>query len=331
MSSQTSHHDVLVIGSGLTGALIAAQLAQRGARVAVVDAVGAIGSATRRALGLAVPHPHPAHWAETARGVKQLVQICEAHRVPVRLCSVGYLATHEAGRARLQRLALAEASAPATWNEALPIHQNAVAEGLLAEVGALVDLERLCAVLLHQRNITLRYPLEVMRLERESRAVYALSQGYTLSADWIVLATNAFTGLLSPYLGESVRLLTSVTWRSYPLPDEAVRLEHPIVVNEGEFAVLPLDDGSVHAIACSADPLAPHANLTALLRELDESLLMHTAEQCSGVLTAGAEGAPLVGRLDSQARVLYAIGLGPFGAAWAPLVCERVLALMQTP
>lgn len=323
------HHDVLVVGAGLMGALIAARLAEQGARVVVVDALGAVGSATRRALGLVVPQP--SHWSTTLRGVELMRQVCADYGVPARACRVAYLATHEGTRARLLSIAHTTTDAPAQWHDAIPIRQDAAAEGLLADAGLLVDLEQLCAALLRRHNLVVHHPVEIVRLERNTDAIYALARGYTLSASWIVLATNAFTGLLSPYLGESVQFMASVTWRSYPRPAHAARFEQPIVVDEGAFALVPLEDNSVHAIACSANPASPHTHLTAMLHQLDAELIAHTAEQSSGVLTTGSDGTPMVGRLDSQARVLYAIGLGPFGAAWAPIARERVLELMQTP
>lgn len=329
MDTRASHYDVLVVGAGLTGVLIAAQLAERGVRVALVDALGAAGSATRRSLGLVAPQP--SHWQETMRGVELMHQLCKTYSIPARSCRIAYLATHDEARTRLLNIARLKIDTTAQWHEALPIHQDAVAEGLLTESGLLVDLEQLRAALLRQHALAVHSPIEIESLERGPDAVYALAQGYTLPASWIVLATNAFAGLLSPYLGDSVQFMASITWRSQPRPAHAKRFEQPIVVDEGTFALIPLEDNSVHAMACSSNPAALRPQLVAMLDQLDAGLLSYTAEQSSGVLTKGSDGMPLVGQLNASMPVLYAIGLGPFGAAWAPIVCERVLALMQTP
>jgi glycine/D-amino acid oxidase-like deaminating enzyme len=70
-----SNPDVLVIGAGFAGAMIAANLAEQGAHVSVIDALHVAAGATRRALGLATPSLNPAHVKETAQGVQRLTQI----------------------------------------------------------------------------------------------------------------------------------------------------------------------------------------------------------------------------------------------------------------
>lgn len=78
--------DVLVVGAGLTGAMIAAQLAERGARVGVVDAQRVGHGATARALGVAAPDPSSPHFAETARGMDLLRALADRLNIKLQSC-----------------------------------------------------------------------------------------------------------------------------------------------------------------------------------------------------------------------------------------------------
>ena len=64
--------DVLIIGAGVTGAVIASTLAEAGMKVAVMEALNVGSGATRRALGVATLDPREAHFADTARGLTLL-------------------------------------------------------------------------------------------------------------------------------------------------------------------------------------------------------------------------------------------------------------------
>ena len=93
MVERAPDKDVLVIGAGLIGAMIAQQLANGGRRVAVVDAQKIAQSATRRAIGIATPYLTPAHVADTARGVDIITNLALRLVVSPRACRVMHLAT----------------------------------------------------------------------------------------------------------------------------------------------------------------------------------------------------------------------------------------------
>jgi glycine/D-amino acid oxidase-like deaminating enzyme len=82
--------DVIVIGAGLTGALIAARLAEQGMRVQVLDAHKAGHGATRHGLGLVTPDPQPAHFARTRQSGEQLKQIAAPLGALRQTCDVIY-------------------------------------------------------------------------------------------------------------------------------------------------------------------------------------------------------------------------------------------------
>ena len=44
--------------------------------------------------------------------------------------------------------------------------------------------------------------------------------------------------------------------------------------------------------------------------------------------TVTSDGAPLVGRLVGDSNVWHAIGLGPYGLAWAPIAADKIAGLV---
>jgi glycine/D-amino acid oxidase-like deaminating enzyme len=48
----------------------------------------------------------------------------------------------------------------------------------------------------------------------------------------------------------------------------------------------------------------------------------------AGTTTVTRDGAPLVGELVGEGKVLYAIGAGMYGPAWAPVIAERIAGLL---
>ncbi|MCS6774657.1 MAG: FAD-dependent oxidoreductase [Anaerolineae bacterium] len=332
MPTRTLHIDVLVIGAGVTGATIAAQFAEQGALVGVVDALSS-SRAARAELSLVTPHLHPDHFATTARGVEQFVQRCTQYGVPYQPCEVLHAATTQRGEAQMRTAIAQYASVLRDWIG--PTARGAGGSvGFIIRKSALVDASQLVARMLEHPNIILRQSVEVLGLDYRGGVMYALASGYTFTAKWVVLATNAFTGLLSPYLAESVRFATGALWQSYPLRSGVLLPERPVVLDDGAYVFIPsaerrlyIRTWTTHKNGYLADPLQ---QLSELLKRIDPALLEYTAERRLSVLTFTDDQAPLVGRIESGAPVLYALGLGMFGLAWAPIVAERVVSLAQS-
>ncbi len=84
------------------------------------------------------------------------------------------------------------------------------AGGLLVHDGALVDMDRLVTRLLQHPRIVVKQNVEITRLESREGKMYTLGREHTLAAKCVVLSANAYIGMLSPYLAESVE------WRAVP-------------------------------------------------------------------------------------------------------------------
>jgi glycine/D-amino acid oxidase-like deaminating enzyme len=330
--------DVLVIGAGVTGAVIASTLADAGMKVAVMEALNVGGGATRRALGVATLDPREAHLADTARGLTLLKQIAARRGVMLQSTPALHLSTSPEREAGLRERAGAHSDSHLEWMTDSRRLPEGFAGGLLAHDSAMVDLDLLVMRLLQHPNITVRQGAEAFELQFHKGRTLAQAQGYTVPAQHVVLATNAYSGLLSPYLAESVRMARGMVFTSHPLNGnvpghEQPAAQHalPILLNDASLMLAPARESRVKAAAWAWDgsDADPYFMLRAFLRRLGGDLSQQAAQWNIGVTTVTDDGAPLVGRLAGEGRVLYALGLGPFGLAWAPIVAERIAALAQ--
>jgi glycine/D-amino acid oxidase-like deaminating enzyme len=329
--------DVLVIGAGVTGAVIASTLADAGMRVAVIEALSVGSGATRRALGVATLDPREAHVAETARGLSLLKQMAERKGVMTQSTPALHLGTTPEREAALRQVASAHSDSHLEWLSDTRRLPDGFAGGLLAHDSAMIDLDLLVMRLLQHPNITVRQQAEAFELQSRTEKTYVQCQGYTVPAARVVLATNAYSGLLSPYLSESVRIARGMVFTSHPLNGDAkggpaaAQYSMPMLVNDASLMLAPARESRIKAAAWmwedgTADP---YFVLRAFLRRLDGDLSQQAAQWNAGVTTATDDGAPLVGKLAGDGNVMYALGLGPFGLAWAPIVAERIAALAQ--
>lgn len=340
MYDRAQDKDVLVIGAGLIGAMIANQLANGGRRVAVVDAQKTAQSATRRAVGIATPYLTPAHLADTTRGVDIITNLALRLVVSPRACRVMHLASTPAAtdalaavceelkgnRPKLQWIDGAQGAVPAGYTG-----------GLVAHNSVLLDLDVLTGRLLQHPNISMHEDIEIQALDSSHGSLSALAAGYTVRANAIVLATNAYVGMLSPYLSDAVRIVRGVTWSSKPLDHDQQLLEHvlqaipmPLIIDGARMVMAQTRDWRLRIFAHRPDNQGdPSADIAAFLRAHAPELAAHTEEWRYGVTTITADNVPLIGKLAGEGTVVYAIGAGMYGPAWAPIIAERVQQLVE--
>jgi glycine/D-amino acid oxidase-like deaminating enzyme len=321
-------HDVLVIGAGFTGSMIAARLAEAGAKVAVFDAQPVASGATRRAIGLVTPSLNANHIDMTLKGAATLSRLAAQHGVLPRLCSAVHLASQPDQSDELRSRIDAD------------VIPNGYGGGLSVLNSALIDLPLLTVKLLQHPEITVHPNIEIQSLEWKRGVLHALADGYTIRADTVVLATNAYAGLLSPYLAEAIRFVPGVTWSSRPLGDDgAVQLSlplgSPLIIDDGKMIVARGSDNRLRISAWdwSAGIGSRTADVTAQiqrwLHQQQPELVAQTDQWVSGVTTASHDGLPLIGRPVGEGNVVYAIGAGPYGPAWGQYIADRVADLVR--
>lgn len=334
-------NDVLVIGAGYTGAMVAAHLAAQGAHVAIVDAQAVGDGATRRAIGLATPSLSLQHLAETMRGLNALTYMADQHGVIPVICNVLHVAGHMLGNDQLRQQFLQLQKADAArfaWETSIEVVPKGFGAAISVAHSLQINLEFLTVKLLQHPNISVYPNVEITQLRHENGIMHALAEGYTLRAESVVLATNAYSGSLSSYLAESVRFARGTIWTSRPLEEEsydAGLYAWPVIVDGGRLLVARGNDSRLRIAAWNMDDRSPGNDRDpgqAIRRFLDQQasdLLSETERWQSGVTTYTADGAPLVDRLDMDGRVFYATAAGLYGLAWGPIIAEKVTDLIN--
>ncbi len=207
--------DVLVIGAGLVGACVARALAETGRTVTVAAALGVGEGATQRAVGLIMADPVLPE--PTQAGARDLAGWAARLNVSARPVNVRWYP-------RLEALQLDDPAEPV---EAKP--------------AVLIDLAALTVRLLIHPAITVRQNVEVRAIERPRATplspLEAVADGIRIVAGRIVLATNAYAGLLSPYLADAILLARGAVWVSHPLDlGDLPGLAEPVVIGRGNLA-----------------------------------------------------------------------------------------------
>ncbi len=333
--------EVLVIGAGIVGALIAWQLAENGLDVSVVDAQRVGSGATRRSPGLATPSLQRPHRRQTARGVEMLAGLARQHHLKPRPVSALHVASRPDDADALRGL-VAELQADgvdAAWEIDPTVVPVGFGGGLRIANSIMIDPVLLTTRLLQRPNIVVKQHVEIQKLERAHGYVLALAPGYSVRAGAVVLATSAYTGLLSPYLADSMQVTRGALWRSHPQPVALACQSAPVLVDGGRVVAAQTADMRVCVAAwrCNnqidGDPARDaHTYLDAHIPDL----LTETEIWLSAIGIASRDGGPLVGILSGNDRssggnVFYALAPGAFGLAWAPVIAEQVITLVLRP
>ncbi len=306
--SPTLDADVLVIGAGLTGAMIAARLADDGARVAVVDALTVAAGATRLQPGLVSAHAATRDETlhiQTQRGAHLLVEQARAHGLDV----IDVRAT------------LLDSGSPDTPRYTVIGQQQAW----------LVDLAALTRELLRRAQIQVRDGLEVKAIEPDADHVDVLAEGHSLRVRRVVLATGAYLGLFTSRLPDGYAVVRCAAWQSQPQPGSVTALgvpgALPFIVDGGRMLVCQDATGAVRISNMQqpdAAPRDPVEDTHRFIRRHLHALYDLSAHWQHGVAVASTLGRPQVSALRNFPHVLIALNAEPFAPAWAPWLAEQV-------
>lgn len=338
----TTTHDVLVVGAGYIGAIIAAHLANMGARVAVVDARAVGEGATNRAIGLATPCLLPEFLNQTSNGLESLTHIADQHGVIPVICSTLHVASRASGSDALRQQCAAlqklDHSDRFNWETNPDTVPHGYGGGIWVAHSMLLNVNYLTVRLLQHPNISVFPGIEITRIQPERGVMHALAEGYTLRADQVILATNAYGGSLSPYLSESVHFARGITWTSHPLDEAAYDADLfsvPLIVDGGRLLVARGNDSRLRISAWIFDDRTGYAEAdpAALVRQfIDQQapdLANKTERWQSGVSTYTNDSAPLVGQLPVDGRVFYATAAGLYGLTWGPIIAEQIAEMVS--
>jgi glycine/D-amino acid oxidase-like deaminating enzyme len=360
---QQSRVSVAVIGAGFTGLSTALHLAEAGIDVAVLEAKEIGWGASGRAFGQVVPYLKPGHAAilrhygadrgqrivdAVAAGPDLVFELIMRHGIDCWAMRSGLIfAAHSPGGRRdlearsrywQQRGAPVEMLEGANCAEA--IGSSLYPAASLDRRGGNINPFAYARGLAHaaaKAGAMLHTGARVHRLSRIDRSWMVDAGEATLTADNVVLATNAYTGPLWPGLRESIVPMRGHGFVTEPLTDN---VRHTILPGRQSLTdtrllysgVRMLPDGRLHASAhgpsFGTEPRADWRRVDARIRRLFPQLgTVRWQQAWSGWVAMTTDHFP---RLHELAPGLYAgLGYNGRGIAAATMMGRDLAALVR--
>lgn len=349
--------DVVVVGAGIVGAVVAVRLARQGLRVAVLEAQGVAGGATGRSAGLVLTGmPGHYHWAvqffgrETARalwelsieGRERLMETATRLGVPVeRTGSLALAVTEEEAEALRASAELLQEDGFDVWFGKTDPLQRGFLAALHCPDDGVVDAADLARALLASAPITVHTGTEVQGLESEGAHIRVWAYRRTVRCGAVVMAVGGYAPTLEPALSRWVNpgyALLATTQLKESGDERSLTL--PCYADYGYEYARSLPDGLL-LLGAWRYPRRPSLSensfdLDTALREglsrfarryflgVEGNIIQHW----TGMIGCSPDGVPVVGALPHLPGVYFALGLGGWGLCWAFVVAERVAEMM---
>lgn len=343
--------NVVVIGAGIVGVSIADALAQRGARVTVLDMRSPGRGATQASAGMLAPyteaHDHPALLELGARSLALFDDLINGLRADtgreVEYARTGSLevALSDDDAARLMdvRRTLAVTGVPSEWldgaqiRRAEPAVSPAAAGGLLIAAHGLVGVDSLLRALVHRATFAgavFESPAEAISVEQRGDRVDVRIDDRHVDADAVVVAGGSWSRRvrvanvsalpIRPVRGQLVHL----HWHDSPRPTR--------IVWGARCYTVPWSDGSLLVGATVEDAGFEETSTVAGVHALTHQVLelLPGAATASfdavrvGLRPATVDGLPAIGPLARAPRVVVATGHYRNGILLAPLTARLV-------
>ncbi len=334
--STSDTYDVIVVGAGLTGALIAATLAEEGLHVVVLEAATSLAGTVRRQPGLALlgtPEPFMqlmehvgeelAHtlWELTSENLVRLEILLDRVGVPAQKTGSLRLAA-DAAQSELYRTSTARLEAYGytvkleddnRYGDQVAIRTS---DDLLFEPGVLVSR------LLDHDNIILELDAEVQKVkERPGDGMAVFAHQRYLWADKIVIANGIHATRLSPQLADALRPGHIHTLAL----DQATTLDQPLVLDNGRIFLLP-DGDTTYLTGWGDDEDDVFWRLNAVAQQLCPDAIVR--DRYTTRIARSADMLPVVDRLPIHPNISVINGLGPFGLSLALVAADELVELV---
>ncbi|NBD36916.1 MAG: FAD-dependent oxidoreductase [Chloroflexi bacterium] len=331
-------YDVVVIGAGLIGALIARRLAQEALNVAVLEASESPGGIAPRGVGLALlGTPTPYATLQEKVGAEEAEEIWYLTQENLQILNETLQQLEQEGR---RVGSFRPISSSAEVNNLQQSVDQLEAEGYevdiddATELGYLValvtkddiafDPQQMIEALLVHPNITVETETEVQEIhlpESETTPLTVWARKRYIWAKGIVLAGGAHAVHLSRFLGSIVHPLriTSVDLRN------SETLFTPLVLEHGS-GIIQSEEGRWRLVGWDPIEQAPLKHLTEIAQQLCPNSPVLGRQ--SAWVAQSADDLPLIGELPDLPGVYAVSGLGPWGLSWAFVAAQRLVALM---
>ena len=341
--------EVVVVGAGLVGAAVAANLASEGLDVAMLEARSVASGATGRTTGLVTALPLPyaqvveQHGHERARALRQLTvdnrtrltSVSEQLGVDVERSGSLTLAA-DAGEADLLRDSADMLNADGfevRFEANDPLNRGFVA-ALHDPDDVVVDAVALTERLLEAHQIPTHTGTEVYRLEQEGDNVRVLAHQRTVKAGTVVLAINAYAPLLDDYFADKIAPMRGHILVTRPLDERLVMIPG----RAGPFAFRQASDNRLLLTAWRPEYAAPAAGPDDEGAEVDlmrfvgrhfPQMTDQFAHRWSSVMGVSRDGLPLLGALPHLPQVFFAIGFAGYGLGLTFAAADMLTALIM--
>ncbi len=327
--------DVIIVGAGLVGTLIARRLAEENQRVTILEATDTIGGNSITSTGVALlgtPELYPTlvnRWGEglaakiwllTKKNLEILSRTAQDLDIPIskvgsfRVTGQGDEATRfQKAATMLSQIGIEVALEDAT--------EEGFLVGLRTRDDLAFDTEALVKAVIDHPNIDVHTCTEVQKLKHHPEGTAIWARKYYNRAQTVILTGGAYT----LHLHQELRAFV------HPLLTQAIECEATSISN------LPLilqDNAAGHVIAKSAATKLrmitwadAYETGWQMLAQAAASLC-HTApirERWSGWTAQSEDNLPIIGEISGRPGVYTVNGLGPWGLSWA-FVAANLLA-----
>lgn len=346
MSTLSDTYDSVVVGAGLTGALVAHQLAEASQNVVVLEAKSAPGSAAAKGTGVAflgTPEPYAA--LQTRLGADEGRQVWKLTRRNLDMLTTALQSVHQqATPVGSLRIAADTAEADLLQESAILLRQDlyaaemddTVGEANLTDFGYQVGLrtaedlafdpEALTAALLDHPNITIEYETEVQEIRQAQRSTETAmlsiwARKHYLHAKNVILASGPFAARLCPGLAGIVKPLAmhAIDLRN------AAALPSPLILHQGQVVVHE-HDANWRMVGWSGTEEDILPVMTAVAQQLCPDAPV--VARHSWWAAQSADGLPVVGEAPDMPNVYIVNGLGPCGWSWVCVAVDRLIGTL---
>ena len=338
--------EVLVVGAGLVGAAIAAELIQEGIDTAILEAQNIAGGATGSSAGMVLTgqagHYNQAVstygrqraqdiWALTIEGRKRLIETADRLKVQIEGTGSITLAEDKSDVEALQESAelLQEDGFDVSFERGDPLGRGFEA-ALRFPGDVTVNSAALTRALLTANDVIVHEGNEVYNLEQAGDLVRVWARGRTVLSSAVVLAVNGYAPLIHDYFADKVTPLRNLIFTSRALNKTVI--EQPCSVDYGHTYCRQLSDRRL-LLGTWGDHTSKQPRLSAPLEEHLSRFAkrhfpevdLHRAERQVGIMGSAADGLPLLGTLPDLPQVYFAVGFGGWGLAWSFVTAEKMV------
>ena len=332
-------YDAVVVGAGLTGALVAHHLAEASLSVVVLEATEAPGGIANRGASLALlgtpefytslqarldPDAARRIWALTQRNLALLT--ATTSKLDQTTTQTGSFRIADGDAEMLQQSAtLLKQDLYAVELEEITEPMNIA--GLKTNDDLAFDPAALTRALLDHPNITVEYETEVQAIKttappQDDAPLTVWARKRYIWTKNVILANGAHAVRLDQGLAN---IVSPLAMHAVDFQTE-IALPIPWVLENGKVVVQKLDDNTLRMVGWTKD----EEDVLTLITDAAEELCpaAPVVARHTWWVAQSQDGLPVVGQSSSTPNVYFVSGLGPWGLSWVFVAADQLVSLL---